>query len=308
VHPGTSGTLPAAGRDGPQVGPHERLLWTNASMALGTFSASPENEDFETAGAIGGRPAIAFPRTSVRVAQASRTPFVTDRTMAVLHNPRHPFRRFKVDPHGDQCEWLSIDPELLLSMNSQIGKNPIRPFWLSYVPLDRRTNALLRLVVRHLQDWTPPDELWIEETLMEVVRRLAPGENPRPPRALARHDRIIQRVRETLSSRPEQRWTLKTIADAAGASTFHLCRVFRQRTGYTIHRYLTELRLRTALSRLEDYPDDLLGLAVELGFANHSHFTTAFRASLGVTPSEFRQRATPSGVRELGRRLRTSSS
>ena len=273
-------------------------------MALGTFSASPEIEDFETAGAIGGRPAIAFPRTTVRVAQASRAPFVADRTVAVLHNPRHPFRRFVVDPRGDQCEWLSIDSELLVAVNPQLGKNPLRPFWLSHVPLDGRTNALLQLVVRHLRDWTPPEELWIEETLMEVVSRLSPGERPKPPRALARHERIVQRVREALSSRPEQRWTLQAIANAAGASPFHLCRVFRQRTGQTIHRYLTDLRLRTALSRLEDCPDDLLGLAVELGFSNHSHFTTVFRASFGVTPSEFRRRATPSSVRELGQRLR----
>ena len=100
---------------------------------------------------------------------------------------------------------------------------------------------------------------------------------------------------------------MKAIAGAAGASAFHVCRVFREQTGHTIHRYLTELRLRTALSRLEDCPDDILGLAVELGFANHSHFTTVFRAAFGVTPSDFRQRATPVFVRELRQRLQVQS-
>ena len=302
-----SETDPAGSPNGPRIGPHERLLWSNASMALGAFSASPDSEDFETAGAVGGRPAIAFPRSTVRVAQASRTPFVADRTLAVLHNPRYPFRRFKVDPQGDQSEWLSIDPELLLSVNSHLGRNPYRPFGVSHVPLDRRASALLRLVVRHLRDWTPPDELLIEETLLEVIGRLAPAPNPARPRARVRHDRIVQRVRETLSHRPEERWALKAIAGAAGASAFHVCRVFREQTGCTIHGYLTELRLRTALSRLEDCPDDILGLAVELGFANHSHFTTVFRAAFGVTPSDFRQRATPVFVRELRQRLQVQS-
>ena len=273
-------------------------------MALGAFSATPDSEDFETAGEIGGRPAIAFPRTTVRVAQASRPAFVSDRTMAVLHNPRYPFRRFKVDPRGDQCEWLSIDADLLLSVNPRLGRNPYRPFGFPHVPLDRRASALLRLVVRHLRDWTPPDDLLIEETLLEIIGRLAPAPNPVRPRARARHERIVQQVREMLSSRPEERWTLTAIADAAGASAFHVCRVFRQQTGHTIHRYLTELRLHTALSCLEECPDDILGLAVGLGFASHSHFTTVFRESFGVTPSDFRQRATPPAVRALRERLR----
>ena len=55
--------------DGPVVGPYERILWSNPSMTFGSFDASPEREDFETAGAIGDRPAIAFSRSSVGIAQ-----------------------------------------------------------------------------------------------------------------------------------------------------------------------------------------------------------------------------------------------
>ena len=99
---------------------------------------------------------------------------------------------------------------------------------------------------------------------------------------------------------------MASIAKVLETSAFHACRVFRSRTGYTLHGYLTEQRLRRALTRLEE-GRDLRELAARLGFANHSHFTAHFRRAFGVTPSEFRRRATrrpcaswPSGCDRLG--------
>ncbi len=289
---------------GPRLGPYERLLWSNPSIALGSADISPQAEDFETAGEIGDRPVIAFSRTSVGIAHERRPSIVSDGTVAVLHNPRYPYRRFRVDARGDQCEWVSIDGELLLGLNARLGTDPRRPFERSTVPLDRRAAALFRLVVRHLRDWTPPDALWVEETLMGVLSGLAPeASGPRPPRASARHDHFVRRVRELLSSRSEHPWMVTSIAKVLETSAFHACRVFRSRTGYTLHGYLTEQRLRRALTRLEE-GRDLRELAARLGFANHSHVTAHFRRAFGVTPSEFRRRATREAVRELAERLR----
>jgi AraC-like DNA-binding protein len=285
------------------IGPHERLLWSNPSIALGSFDASPDMEDFETAGEIGERPAIAFSRTSVGIAHARRPPVVSDGTVAVLHNPRYPYRRFRVDARGDHSEWVSIDAELLLGLNPRLGRDPRRPFASSTVPLRRREAALVHLLVRHLREWAPPDPLWVEETLYEVLAALSPdGAAPRPPRASARHDRFVHQVKEVLSSRAEQPWSVTAIAKVMKTSPFHACRVFRGRTGYTLHGYLTEQRLRRALTRLAE-GQEIGEIAVRLGFATHSHFTAHFHSAFGVTPSEFRRRATPAAVRELAGRL-----
>ena len=290
---------------GPRLGPYERLLWSNPSIALGSADIPTQSEDFETAGEIGDRPVIAFSRTSVGIAHAKRPPIVSDGTVAVLHNPRYPYRRFRVDARGDQCEWVSIDAELLLGLNPRLGRDPRRPFASSTVPLRRREAALVRLLVRHLRDWTPPDALWMEETLLDVLGSLSPdGQPPRLPRASARHDRFVHHVKEVLSSRAEHPWSVTAIAKVMRTSPFHACRVFRSRTGYTLHGYLTEQRLRRALSRLGE-GQDIRELAVQLGFSSHSHFTAQFRSAFGVTPSEFRRRATPAAVRDLAGRLRT---
>jgi AraC family transcriptional regulator len=287
------------------VGPYERILWSNPSMTIGSFDACPDDEGFETAGEIGDRPAIAFSRTSVGIAHARRAPIVSDGTVAVLHNPRYPYRRFRVDARGDHSEWVSIDAELLLGLNPRLGHDPRRPFASSTAPLRRREAALIRLLVRHLRDWTPPDPLWVEETLLEVLGRLAWDGSPPDSRASARHDRFVHSVKEVLSSRAEQPWSVTAIAKVMGRSPFHACRVFRRRTGCTLHAYLTEQRLRRSLTRLGE-GEEIQEIGVRLGFASHSHFTAHFRNAFGVTPSEFRRRATPAAVRELASRLRTA--
>ncbi len=288
---------------GPSVGPYERVLWSSPAITLGSFDASPECEDFETAGAVGDKPSIAFSRTSVGIAQERHDPFVSDGTVAVLHNPRHPYRRFRVDRRGDHCEWMCVDPELLLGVNPRLGRDPNRPFTRSHVPLSRRAAALVRLAGRHVREFSPPDDLWVEETLIETLATLMPGAAPGRTRSSRRHDRIVRSVRELLSSRPERPWTVHSIARVVGASPFHVCRVFRRGTGHTLHAYLTEQRLRRALTLIEEGRKDLRAVASALGFASPSHFAASFRRAFGTPPGGFRAAATPANVRDLAARL-----
>jgi AraC-like DNA-binding protein len=72
---------------------------------------------------------------------------------------------------------------------------------------------------------------------------------------------------------------------------FHTCRVFRATTGYTIHGFRRELRLRHALARILDGGGTLTTIAADTGFASQSHLTNLFRARFGITPAKARTRA-----------------
>ena len=56
----------------------------------------------------------------------------------------------------------------------------------------------------------------------------------------------------------------------------------------TISGYRTQLRVRLAALRVIDGGDPLAAVATDLGFASHSHLTTAFGRVLGLRPSELR--------------------
>jgi AraC-like DNA-binding protein len=81
---------------------------------------------------------------------------------------------------------------------------------------------------------------------------------------------------------------LGRVAYVLRTSPFHLARVFRAETGFSVDAYQRSLRLRAALERLPTYADGLTTLALELGFSSHSHFTETFRREFGVSPSALR--------------------
>ncbi len=118
--------------------------------------------------------------------------------------------------------------------------------------------------------------------------RITPRRRIESERAAAReHDRVdlldeIRRI-EQICRRA------RTVAGHVGSSVFHLARIFKARTGFSLHAYRNQLRLRAALEQLRDPRVDLTSLALELGFSSHSHFTETFRRSFARTPSAVRE-------------------
>jgi len=101
------------------------------------------------------------------------------------------------------------------------------------------------------------------------------------------HRRHVERIAETkalLLRRFGESLSLDEVARAVGLSAFHLARLFRRHTGFSLHGYRTRVRLLRALDRLEESRGALTELALELGFSSQSHFTDAFRRAFGVPP------------------------
>ena len=141
------------------------------------------------------------------------------------------------------------------------------------------------------------EPLWAEETALQLIAdaieaAFARHGLPRKRRRNATdadHADRVEAAKNYLAGRLGTSITLDDVARAAGASPFHLTRIFRQRTGAPVHRYLICLRLRSALERLAEGANDLTALALEFGFSSHSHFTDAFRREFGRPPSDARR-------------------
>jgi AraC-like DNA-binding protein len=109
--------------------------------------------------------------------------------------------------------------------------------------------------------------------------------------AAERHAAIALAAKRRLAARLDAPNRIAEIAGELGLSPFHLAHVFQRQTGMTLHRYLQQLRMASALVRLHDGEANLSRLALDLGFSSHSHFTAVFRRHFGRSPSSFRATA-----------------
>jgi AraC-like DNA-binding protein len=80
--------------------------------------------------------------------------------------------------------------------------------------------------------------------------------------------------------------TVGEVASAVGLSEFHFMRTFRAKTGLSVHRYLTQIRLRRAKALLARGVS-AAETALSVGFFDQSHLINQFRAHFGVTPGAF---------------------
>jgi AraC family transcriptional regulator len=84
--------------------------------------------------------------------------------------------------------------------------------------------------------------------------------------------------------------SLDALASVAGCTTFQLIRFCKSLWGETPFARLTRLRMERAQYLLLHTRVEIMAIAFECGYSNPSHFATAFRRIVGVSPSEYRRR------------------
>ncbi|MBI3932824.1 MAG: helix-turn-helix transcriptional regulator [Acidobacteria bacterium] len=256
---------------------------------------------------------IVFVRTGLFVLEAERGRAVADPNHVVFFNAGEPYRVSHPLPGGDDNLVLTLPVEDLLDVLSHrdpsCRERPNRPFRFTDAPATPRAALLQRRLLTSAKGGTGGLEL--EEAAFDLAYEAvsgadAPGSmagTPRRARTARDHRDAVEAVKILVSARLADPPSLREIARVVGYAPFHLARIFRREAGLPIHRYLVRLRLRVALERLARDGADLTGLALDLGFSDHSHFTNAFRREFGATPSGLRALVGWRGLREAGRGL-----
>jgi AraC family transcriptional regulator len=98
-----------------------------------------------------------------------------------------------------------------------------------------------------------------------------------------------RRAKELLHSDLSGEFPLSRLALECGLSVRHFTRAFRQSVGVPPHRYLLKIRIERARELLTDPRRSLLDIALACGFADQSHFTRIFRASMHMSPGSWRR-------------------
>ena len=95
--------------------------------------------------------------------------------------------------------------------------------------------------------------------------------------------------------------TIDGIAKRLGLCRSQLYRTFKTHTGIPPQRYLTEFRIREARSLLAKGTLSVKQTAFAVGFRDPLYFSQVFRASVGMTPTQYREKAGTEGETADGR-------
>jgi AraC family transcriptional regulator len=204
----------------------------------------------------------------------------------------------------DRSTVILVEPatllEIVTSFDDSVADHPDVPFPLASIPTAPRLH-LSHYGLLNNKHSSYDDPIAVEEYLLTLLGEIlamvfAPDQTHPMPTLLGtvrEHADLAHTVQLILNAHFREGLLLADIAAQAYSSPFHLSRVFKRQTGLTIHQYRQRLRLLHAAERIaEDPQENFDRLALDLGFANHSHFTTAFGKAFHTPPSDFRRSVT----------------
>jgi AraC family transcriptional regulator len=286
--------------------PAVRLLHEGDQIVVGEFHCRPQDPRWSQENCADEGHFVVFPGTTVVITNHGEEPMVTTPNQVMLYNKNQSYRRALLDPQGDHCVFFMVAPEVLSDV-ATVHQAPLRRghgfrFPKTHGPVSAAIYLRQRLVARTLRSEDAPDRLGLDEAAYRVIGdAVADALGARVETARARpgteraHALVVEETKALLAARYAENLSLRQVAAEVLTSPFHLARIFRGRTGFGIHEYRNQLRLRRSLDLLFETPSGLTTVAHSLGYSSHSHFTDSFRRVFRVSPSRARLLATMPG-------------
>jgi len=242
---------------------------------------------------------IVLPRAGAYERRDAYGTMLADPNQVLFYNQGQPYDTTHPVRGGDSSTVFAFVPSLLIGMvkayHPAIEDNPCHIFQRNHLTLNTKLQILqYKLLCAEKYQASP---LQIEEQVItltdEIIRALyhnnADQQKPALEYTRRAHANQTHAVKVFLNAHLHSPPQLEQIASAVHLSPYHLCRVFKQNTGMTIHQYLKRLRLFNAAQEMLDNPHARLDvLALDYGFSSHGNFSTAFHQAFGLNPSQLR--------------------
>jgi len=288
---------------------YERVLRRTLLFAVGEVRCPPMHPRFKIGGGPQTCPYIDFMRSSVIRATDDHPAAVLTANCASFQNVGSSYQRQIVDPRGDFNDWIAVSPSFLAELSGDRSSSSRAADGIFFDKALAPISPAQFMAQRHLYETLSRNvedisDLAFDEYLARLVQSVISDadrywQKQTKPRSSKRsvcenHRReVVETVKERLAKDYRINHSLSDLARSVHCSISKLVRIFRSETGVSLHAYQQHVRIRTSLQLLKESSCDLSDAAMQLGFANHSHFTTVFRRHFGITPSEYKRNASP---------------
>jgi AraC family transcriptional regulator len=100
----------------------------------------------------------------------------------------------------------------------------------------------------------------------------------------------LQTLSDYIHEHLQQEIRLTDLAHLCNLSEYHLCRIFKQSTGFSLYQYVLQQRVTLAQRLLQQTDLSIAHIALRCGFNSHSHLTRHFKRIVGVSPRNVRSK------------------
>jgi AraC family transcriptional regulator len=100
----------------------------------------------------------------------------------------------------------------------------------------------------------------------------------------------LRRVIDFVEAHGDDDISVGELASVACLSPFHFSRAFKEATGLTPHRFISQRRLERARRLLESSELSIADVALMTHFSSQASFTRAFSRVIGLSPGDYRKR------------------
>lgn len=128
-------------------------------------------------------------------------------------------------------------------------------------------------------------EVVLYEILAEIIQKYG-NIKTRKAKHTQGAGQAVENGRDYLMDNLFQNVSLQELANYSGLSPFHFLREFRKCYGLPPHTYQLQQRVNVA-KRLLANDQPIAHVAMEVGFADQSHFTRKFKSFVGATPRQY---------------------
>jgi AraC family transcriptional regulator len=274
----------------PAVETLRKTLFTGDALQIGSFCAQPLSD---ACGEIERQSsnAVVLPVSGLFAKYDAPGRYVIGTpSHAVLFTANTPYRIGFPGAIGDRALILRFGEGLAADQLGRRGSGGSSAFYglLSADAMTLRNLLWARLQRLGAADAFESEALGLDLLSMSLGAMHPGGVPPARQHALARRRHAVERVKEAVGAAPAKQWSIAKLATVARLSPFHLCHVFREMVGSSIYDYVVQERLAHSLEAVLDGAN-LTAVALDAGFASHSHFTARFRKFFGFTPTALRR-------------------
>lgn len=187
---------------------------------------------------------------------------------------------------------LCLQPKLMSSVAEEVVKGDRAEIVEHWTANDVFIQQLGFTMRAELQNGSP-SHLYLDALSTVLATHLLRNYSTSQPLALDASEQlssqVMTEVAEYIHENLALELSLAALAQVAGMNLYRFARAFKRAIGVSPHQYVLQQRIERAKVLLAHTDFAIHDISYQLGFSSQSHFTTAFRQAIGITPKAFRE-------------------